>query len=289
MEKTQALDLPLTHRLQADLALADVIRSGLRACLASLRIGFYHVFAYRTEVVIQLVSACIVAGLNGSLWTAAVRGQTSVAGVPSGEMISYVCMAWVSVTFFATRINEEIGRRFREGQIAADLLRPISLQLHCYARDLGRAYATLLLQTIPLFLLCLTVFPVQLPTRASTWLLWLVSLTLAHLTNYALSFMIGVAALPLHNISGLTHLKATLVSVFSGALIPLELFPKALQPYIFALPFHSFVHTPASIFLERDVSVAGLLGEQVAWAATMWILAMVAWRAAANTLTVQGG
>lgn len=260
-----------------------------RACLASLRIGFYQVFAYRTEVVIQLVSACIVAGLNGSLWTSAVRGQTSLAGVPSGEMISYVCMAWVSVTFFATRINEEIGRRFREGQIASDLLRPISLQLHCYARDLGRALASLLLQTIPLFLLCWTVFGIQLPSRPTTWALWMFSLVLSHITNYAMSFMIGVAALPLHNISGLTHLKATLVSVFSGALIPLELFPRSLQPLVFALPFHSFVHTPASIFLERDVSVVALLSEQAGWAAAMWIGAMLAWRAAARTLTVQGG
>lgn len=261
----------------------------LRAAIAAWRIGFRHVFAYRTEVVIQLVSACIVAGLNGSLWQAAVRGRDAVAGVPAGEMISYVVMAWVSVTFFATRVNEEIGRRFREGHIAADLLRPISFQLHCYARDLGRACACLLLQTVPLFLLCLTVFPVQLPRHPATWVCWLGSLLLSHLTNYGMSFMVGVAALPLHNISGLTHLKSTLVSVFSGAIIPLELFGPTLRPFIFALPFHAFVHTPASIFLERDVSVAGLLGEQAAWALAMWGLAHLCWRAAERSLTVQGG
>lgn len=264
-------------------------RDTLRASLAAVRIGFRHVFAYRTEVTIQLVSASIVAGLNGSLWTAALRGRTGIAGVASGEMISYVVIAWVSVTFFATRVNEEIGRRFREGQIAADLLRPISFQLHCYARDLGRALASFLLQTIPLFTLCLLVFPVGLPDRPTTWALWLVSLWLAHLTNYGLSFMVGVAALPLHNISGLTHLKSTLVSVFSGALIPLELFGPALRPIVFALPFHALVHTPASIFLERDVPVAALLGEQAAWAFGMWVCGDLCWRAAARTLTVQGG
>jgi ABC-2 type transport system permease protein len=256
---------------------------------AAWRIGFRHVFAYRTEVVIQLVSACIVAGLNGSLWQAAIRGRETVAGVPSGEMISYVVMAWVSVTFFATRVNEEIGRRFREGQIAADLLRPISLQLHCYARDLGRAAACLLLQTVPLFALCVLVFPVDLPRHPATWVAWLLSLLLAHLTNYGMSFMVGTAALPLHNISGLTHLKSTLVSVFSGAIIPLELFGPTLRPIVFALPFHAFVHTPVSIFLERDVPVGALLAEQAAWAGAMWILGHLCWKAAERTLTVQGG
>lgn len=261
----------------------------LRASYASFRIGFAHVFAYRTEVAIQLLSAAIVAGLNGSLWTVAVKGRAAIAGVPAHEMVSYVVMAWVSVTFFATRINEEIGRRFRDGQIAADLLRPISLQLHCYTRDLGRAIASLGLQTVPLFLMCVTVFPVDLPKHPSTWVYWLISLSLSHLINFGLSFIVGIAALPLHNITGLTHLKSTLVSVFSGALIPLELFGPSWQKVVFALPFHAFVHTPTSIFLERDVSVGNLLAEQAAWAAAMWILAALCWRAAARTLTVQGG
>ena len=263
--------------------------STVRASLASFRIGFTHTFAYRTEVAIHLVSAAIVAGLNGSLWTVAVQGRADIAGVPAHEMVSYVVMAWVSVTFFATRINEEIGRRFRDGQIAADLLRPLSLQLASYSRDLGRAMASLLLQTAPLFLLCVTVFPVDLPKRPSTWALWLLSLALSHLANFGLSFIVGIAALPLHNITGLTHLKSTLVSVFSGALIPLELFGPRWQPIVYALPFHAFVHTPTSIFLERDVSVTGLLAEQAGWAAALWILAALCWRAAARFLTVQGG
>ena len=55
----------------------------MKAALAAARIGFTHVFAYRAEIVVQLVSICIVAALNGSLWTVAVRGQTEVAGVPA--------------------------------------------------------------------------------------------------------------------------------------------------------------------------------------------------------------
>lgn len=260
-----------------------------RAAWASFRIGFRHVFAYRTEVAIQLLSACFVAGLNGSLWQAAVRGQDTVAGVPGDEMLSYVVLAWVAVSFFATRVNEEIGTRFRDGQIAADLLRPLPLQLSTYARDLGRAVAALGLQTTPLFLLCALVFPVQLPERPSTWLAWLCSLWLAHLANFGLSFLIGIAAFRLHSITGLTHLKATLVSIFSGALIPLELFGGWMRTVVFALPFHAFAHTPSSIFLERPVDVAALLGEQAAWGAFFWVLGGLGWRWAARALTLQGG
>lgn len=261
----------------------------MKAALHAARIGFTHTFAYRAEIVVQLVSIAIVAALNGSLWTVATRGRAEVAGVPAEEMRAYVLVAWVAVSFVATRVNEDIGRRFREGLIAADLLRPMSVQAFWYARDLGRAGGTLLVHSLPLLLALLLLFDVPLPHSPSTWGLTLLSLLLGHLTNYGLSFLVGVAAIGIHNISGLTHLKSTLVSVFSGALIPLELFGPRLQPLVQALPFRAMAATPASIFLERPLAVGPALALQAAWAITLWLLGVIAWRAAARSLTVQGG
>jgi ABC-2 type transport system permease protein len=261
----------------------------MRTLLAAWRVGFTHVFAYRTEVVIQLVSACIVAGLNGSLWTVATRGRESVAGLPAHDMLSYVVVAWVTVTFVATRVNEEIGRRFRDGQIASDLLRPAALQTFWYARDLGRACGGLFVLTLPLFVASALAFGPRLPERPATWAVWLLSLLLAHATNYGLSFLVGVAAIVLHDISGLSHLKGTLVSMFSGALIPLDLFSPALRSVVFALPFHAMAHTPATLFLERAPDPPVLLAGQAAWAATMWAIGALAWRAASRRIVVQGG
>ncbi len=260
----------------------------MRAFAAALRIGFTHVFAYRAEVAIQLVSISIVAMLNGSLWTVATQGRAAIDGVPTLDLRASVLVGWVAVSFVATRVNEDIGRRFRDGQIGADLLRPMSLQRFCYARDLGRALASLFLQSAPLFLACFFLFDVPLPTRASTWALTLLSLLLGHATNYGLSFLVGVASLPLQNISGLTHLKGTLVSVFSGALIPLELFGPALRPIVYALPFRGMANTPATLFLER-AEAGPLLLQQAAWALALTFVGTLAWRAAARSLTVQGG
>ena len=62
-----------------------------------------------------------------------------------------------------------------------------------------------------------------------------------------------------------------------------------LRDVVFMLPFHSMAHTPTSIFLERDVPVAGLLAEQAAWAAVLWLGGVIGWRHAQRVLTVQGG
>jgi ABC-2 type transport system permease protein len=259
-----------------------------RAGFAALRVGFTHVFAFRAEVVIQLVSISIVALLNGSLWTVATRGRATLGGVDSAELRAYALVAWVAVSFVASRVNEEIGRRVRDGQIASDLLRPMSLQDFWYARDLGRALATLFVQSVPLFIGASLLFDIPIPSRPSTWVLTMISLVLGHATNYGLSFLVGLAALPLQNVSGLTHLKSTLVSVFSGALIPIELFGPTLRPLVYALPFRALAHGPASIFLERD-GVGGILLFQAGWAVALWVAGAAAWRAASRSIVVQGG
>lgn len=261
----------------------------MRALAAAFRVGFAHVFAYRAEAAIQLLSSLLVVGLNGSLWLTATRGRTEIAGVPATEMMAYVVIAWVGVSCVATRVNDEMGRRIRDGQIVAELLRPTSVFWSMWARDLGRACATFLVQTTPLFVVCALLLPMRWPTSWTTWPLWLGSLGLAHATNFGLSFLVGLAAFKLGNITGLTHLKGTLISVFSGALIPLELYAAPVRAVLLWLPFHALAHTPAGIFLERPGSVIEALGGQLAWAVGLWATSALLWRRAVGLLTVQGG
>lgn len=259
-----------------------------RALLAAARIGFQHHLAWRTEVVLHLVSAALVAALNGALWTAATAARPVFAGAPGELWRGTVLVAWAGVAAVATRVHEEIGGRFRDGQIASDLLRPLSLQSGTWARDAGRALAALLVGTLPLLLLCAVVFPLGLSTRPGTWALWVVSLGLAHAANFGLSFLIGLAAMRLQSVIGLSYVKATMVSLFSGALIPLDLFPAPVRVLAFALPFHTFARSPAAVLMEREPALPLLL-EQAGWVLALWVGGALAWRRVARALTVEGG
>ncbi len=260
----------------------------MRALVAAFRIGFAHVFAYRAEAAIQLFSALIVAALNLSLWTVATHERSEIGGVPSGDMLAYVVVAWTGVAVIATRVNEDLGRRIRDGQVAADLLRPGSLQAFLYARDLGRAGAAAILQAAPLLFACALFVPVRWPSPAA-WPLWAVSVVLGHAVNFGLSFLVGMAAIKLGNVTGLSHLKGTLVSVFSGALIPVQLYGEGLQSILRFLPFPMLAHAPARVFLERDEHVGLTLLTQAGWALGLWLVGAWIWRRAVATLTVAGG
>jgi ABC-2 type transport system permease protein len=261
----------------------------MRAWKAAIGVGFRHTLAYRAEVLIQLFSAAIVAGLNGSIWTAAVRGRAQIGGIPADQLHSYVIVAWTAVSFYATRVNEDIGRRFRDGQIASDLLRPMEFQAFWYARDLGRALASFGVQTLPLLAGGWLVFGFPLPTSPWTWLLWMLSLLLGHACSFGLAFLVGIASVRLRSTTGLSHVKSVLVSVFSGALIPLELFGPGWQPLVQALPFRAMAQVPTHLFLEQEAQPVQALGLQAAWAVALWGLGAWGWRSVQRRLVIQGG
>ena len=255
---------------------------------AAAALGFRHHLAYRAEVVIQLVAAGIIAALNGALWSAAAESAPVLGGVPTTAVRAGVLVAWAGIGAVATRVHEDMGERFRTGQIAADLVRPISLPGMIYARDLGRASAAFLVQAVPLLAISACFAPLGLPHEASRWLSWVAALLGAHLVNVALSFSLGIGAFRIGSATGLTHVKATLVSLFAGALLPLELFGPTLQAVARCLPFHLLGRTPALVLVGTE-PVLPLLAEQAAWAVALWALGLWMWTRAARTFTVAGG
>lgn len=260
----------------------------LRPLLAALRIGFRHHLAYRSEVLLQLLSAVVVAGLNGSLWTAAAASRPVFGGATGVYWRGLILVSWAGMAAVATRVHEDLGFRFRDGQIVADLLRPLSLQAGIWARDAGRALASLLVGSVPLIALCALVVPLGLPSSPLRWALWAASLALAHLVNVGLSFLLGLAAARVRNVLGLSYVKATLVSLLSGALIPLELYPPAVRKIAFLLPFHAMARSPAALLLGVE-GPARVLAEQALWAILLWALGAWAWRRTARALVVEGG
>lgn len=260
----------------------------IRAFLASVRIGMRNALAWRTDLVLQLAAAGMVAALNGSLWRAATSGRAELAGVPGTELLSYGVVVWVGVSAVATRVHEELGERFRDGGIAIELLRPGGVQLLSYGRDLGRAAVALALRALPLLGFGVLLFPISLPQHPLTWILWALSLLLAHAVNFGLAFLVGLAAAKLHDITGLGSLKTTAVALLSGAMIPPELFGPTGSALVHALPFSSLAWAPASVFLERPGAASVLVG-QAAWALGLAALGAWGWRAARVSLTVQGG
>lgn len=249
--------------------------------LAVLRLGLVHRFTYRLEAAVAVVSALAVVVVNTSLWSAA--GE--VAGMGRPALSTYVVVAWLASAVCGSRLEEQVGERFRTGFIAADLARPLDLQAWLMARDTGRALASAVLTAVPVFAVMALFFPLSLPPLA-TWPLFGISLLLAASVGQQIGFLTGIAAFRLGHVAGVAHLKAALVILLSGAVVPVAAFPDAVRPVVLALPFQAIAHAPASVFLGAG---AGPLAAQAAWALGLLVVCRLAWSGAVRRLVVLGG
>ena len=93
------------------------------------------------------------------------------------------------------------------------------------------------------------------------------------------------------NVWGLTFTKSALLSILSGGVVPLFLFPDAVAQVLNYMPFAGMVSVPASIYLGKyDWNQAvQFIGLQIIWAVLLGLGVLAFYRFAIKKVVVQGG
>jgi ABC-2 type transport system permease protein len=106
------------------------------------------------------------------------------------------------------------------------------------------------------------------------------------------NLLTGMTGFLTTNTWGVRMVKQSVVSFFAGQLVPIALMPGPLAALARALPFRGMVDGPLTLLLGRYdglAGAAGVLAQQLAWAAGLCLLCALLWRAALGRLEVLGG
>ena len=145
--------------------------------------------------------------------------------------------------------------------------------------------------TIPTALVLLFVFKVQFTLGLGLFLFPL-SLFLAFLVSFSIDYFVGLFGFYSESVWGLSTTKEIIVTVFSGALIPLQFFPDAIQKVLYWLPFQAIFHTPLMMITRPDQGwevFLPMLVVQVGWAVGLFVLARLFYNQAVKVLRIAGG
>lgn len=214
-------------------------------------------------------------------------------------VVSYVWLGQALLGLLPWNLEPEIEERILSGGVAFELVRPLDLYGLWYARTVAMRTAATSLRVLPIVVLAGCVLPF---TPLATWALgppptfgaaatWSVALLVAIALGGAITNLVHVSLLWTLSGEGLKRLMPSLVGVFSGMIVPLPLFPDAVQPLLAALPFRGLVDVPLRIY-------SGHLAGAEAWmaiaASAAWALVLVAFGRAllargCRRLVVQGG
>jgi len=256
------------------------------------RVGFVNVLAFRLRYYTGVVTYLINVSVYYFIWKALYAADPEFArGFSFDEMTTYVAVGWIIRTVYFNNIDSNITTEVQNGNIAASMLKPTSIQAMFIGRALGESAFRLLLLTIPTGLAISWIFPVSGPASASHFGAFVVSLAASIMLMGALNFIVGAFALRTKSILGLLRAKYYVQELLSGLLVPMTLFPPMMEQSLAYLPFQHIAYTPLLIYLGKleGAELATALSVQWGWAAVLLLFGSWFWDQMAKKVTIQGG
>ena len=245
--------------------------------LAALKNGFQDATAYRVEFFFEIMgSAFVPAAIQWVLWYAIFNlgGNSEIAGMSYLEMVHYT---WVSLLFTQVRGGDhdfELQEMIRSGQLSNYLLRPVGVVEFIYIR--GVAPRLFIAGLCLLLGMTLSIWLGFSPLRMMGAMFLAL---LGNIIHYQLGAALATTAFLWEEAYSVLMIKNMLVSLLSGELIPLNLFPASMSWIWKSTPFYLYVFGPTQYALGRWSHEEFLyhLGLSCGWLIAGWALIRVTW------------
>jgi ABC-2 type transport system permease protein len=270
------------------------IRASVATFGALVWSGFRRYATYRQATIAGTFTNIVFGFLRCYVLLAVAAGAT--AGAPGGydreQLATFVWAGQGLLSVTGIWGWTELADRIRTGDVASDLLRPVSPVTAYLAADLGRATHGMLTRFLPPVIVGSLVFAAAVPHRWQTVPLFLISVALAVVGSFGCRYLVNATAYWLQDARGPIMLWALGSAVLSGLYFPLRLLPEwATVTLWIATPLPGLLQTPLDVLVERDPPgrQALLVALQAVWVVVLLLLARAVQARAERKLVVQGG
>ena len=215
------------------------------------------------------------------------------------EIVAYVWLGQALLGMLPWNVDADFREQVRNGTVAYDLLRPLDLYSYWYGRTLAFRVAAPTLRGIPMVLFALVVLPavgladwaLAPPPSAVAFTGFVVAVVLAALLATAVTLLAHISLLWTISGTGMDRIMTVLVTVFSGQILPLPLFPDWLQPFLRWQPFRGLADVPYRIY-SGNIPATDVLPElalMLVWTLVLVGLGRAILRLGVRRMVVQGG
>lgn len=210
-------------------------------------------------------------------------------------MAAYIWLQQAFLAFFGAWMFEmEIFDSIRNGNIAYELCRPISIYDMWFSRSVATRLSRAVLRCFPILIVALLLpepYRLHLPGSPVTWFWFLMTITMGLLMMVSYCMLVYVLAFFTVSPDGLRTLMALGIDFFTGAVVPLPFLPKAVRRILEVLPFAGMQNVPLRIF---SGDLAGNEMNRAIFMQVFWLLVLIALgkglcRRAERRIVVQGG
>jgi ABC-2 type transport system permease protein len=223
-------------------------------------------------------------------WQAVYTNQSTIENINLPTMLTYIVAAMV-LQGYVGGIGNELAENIKSGNVAIELMRPYDMIFKMFALDIGSKIMYFFQGTLPIVVIAYFFLDLVRPSSLETILLFIISGIFGIWIGTFFDFLVGVLAFWTVNVWGVRVLKESLITFFSGALVPITLFPEWLKTITEFLPFQAMIYLPVSIYsgLITGMDAYIAIGIQLFWLALLYILVRIIWSQALKQITIFGG
>jgi ABC-2 type transport system permease protein len=206
------------------------------------------------------------------------------------QMKAYLLVAFVAGSLVSSYTDYRMANRIQAGDVALDLVRPVDYQWARLAESVGFAVYEAGTAVTVAVVAGVVFGGIPLPDPGTAGLFALSALMVLPL-RFGIVYASGLLVFWTRNYVGVQAARIALITLFSGALVPLAFLPEWMRVASAYLPFTGMAATPASLYsgtLQGSAATTAVL-VQAAWSIGLWWLARLMWSTACRKLTVHGG
>ena len=262
-----------------------------RPYLAIFSARFRALLQYRAAALAGLATQVFWGFVRVMIFTAFYAMSTGPQPMTLPEVITYVWLTQALLLVLPWRPDADVEQLVRSGNVAYELLRPVSLYGLWFARALAQRTAPALLRCLPMVVLAYAFFGLDAPAGPGAALAFGVSLVATFALSAAITTLLSISVLVTVEGKGVHVLVTSVVNLMSGALVPLPLLPEWIQPLASALPFRGLLDTPFRLYMGHLAPSAALssVGHQVVWTIALVLVGRMILAHALRRVVVQGG
>jgi ABC-2 type transport system permease protein len=265
------------------------LRRTLAAFPALLRTGFAEAVAYRAEMIVWMLATTMPLVML-ALWTSVAR-TAPVGRYGERQFVAYFLATFIVRQLTGAWAFYHMNVEIRDGTLAMRLLRPVH-PLSGYAAEGLASMPLRFLLSLPVAVVafatvsreCITEDPVL-------WGAWVLAVVMGWLLTLFVNFVVGCAAFFTESSFKLMDVWLVFYFVFSGYLIPIDLFPTRLRAVVDWLPFRYQIGLPVELMTGAHTrgEAGRLMLAQAAWVAVLAGATVLAWRRGVRKFEAYGG
>lgn len=249
-------------------------------------------FTYRFDYVIKVLGNILALIVQYYIWKALLLKEITMNNMRDGMqyMINYIVLSAVIKSLTESGIISELNEKIRSGNILMDLIKPFDFMMFMFCSKIAKSTYKFFFLSLPLLLFGVFVFGLSSPSLYVVC--WGVIVVIdGIIIMFLMEYILGLLSFWFQQTWILERFLNDFIKLFSGAIIPIWLFPKSIQTISQYLPFRYIYYEPITVFTSMVGvnSIVRLLIFQVLWMIILWMISKILWIKAVKKITICGG